>query len=223
MFDHFCSFGPNCHSAQILKRNHWKQVSFPFDWGFSTPSIIIDCIETDFSYFIDTNYCVGDESKEGNTNIYYYPDPTINMLNHRNILRPDHKAYYERCIHRFQTVLKSTESKLFIFTFLDVKTYLDENMADKVHDVYNTTVEDILQFNTEFAKYTSNYRILCIFQSIGNERRYLWSKNKNVDFLELETVSKSGGNYFLDDHDNIFLDELLQKYVQNPKILFLYE
>lgn len=212
----YCSFGPNCHAAQLLKRLNLKTASYPFDWIFSTPSMIIDCLADRFSHFLDPQYCVGDAGREGNTHTYYFPDSSLTMFNHRNPLKTGDHEYYIRCVDRFYEFLAQTEEpKTFVFLFLDKKTYIDEKIEGKVREVYDTTVEDIVRFDREFAKYTKNYRILCIFQHIGDTRRHLWTKEGNIDFLHLETVSKSGGNYFLDEEDNMYLDDLCRKQIKN--------
>ena len=48
-----CSLGSLCHSAQILKNNNLKRCSYPFDWIFSSPNMVIDCISDDFKKFLD--------------------------------------------------------------------------------------------------------------------------------------------------------------------------
>ena len=207
----YCSLGPNCHAAQLLKRLNLKTTSYPFDWIFSTPSMILDCLADRFKHFLDQNYCVGDPGKEGNTHTYYFPDPSLTMFNHRNPLIPEDHAYYVRCVDRFDELLAQTEeTKTFVFMFLDRKTYVDERIEGKVREVYDTTVEDMVAFDREFGKYTQNYRILCIFQFIGDTRRHLWTKSGNIDFLHLETVSKSGGNYFLEEGDDRYLDGVVR-------------
>jgi hypothetical protein len=111
------------------------------------------------------------------------------MFNHYNLLRPDHSDYYRRCIYRFYDVLENTDPKLFLFMFVDKKTYVDEQIDQKINRMYATNVEDILQFEKEFRKYTDNYKIICIFQIIDDEIRVL---------LILNPYRKVGGNYFLD-------------------------
>jgi hypothetical protein len=211
MYRTICSLGPNCHAAQIMKRLNWKQESHPFDWIFSSPAIILDCLKDRFEKFLDTQYYLRDSGCEGNTHSHYFQDTTLTMFNHYNPLRPEHSDYYRRCITRFYEVLENTNPKLFLFMFVDKKTYIDERIDQKVNRVYATTVDDILHFEKEFRKYTDNYKIVCIFQSIGDERRVLFTHYKNVDIIDLETLSKSGGNYFLDDNDNIFLDGVLRE------------
>lgn len=210
MYTQICSLGPNCHAAQIMKRLNWKHESHPFDWIFSSPAIILDCLKDRFQKFLDTQYYLRDSSCEGNTHSHYFQDTTLTMFNHYNPLRPEHSDYYRRCIERFYNILEHDDPKLFLFMFVDKKTYMDERIDQKVNRVYATTVDDILHFEKELRKYTNNYKIVCIFQSIGDERRVLFTHYKNVDIIDLETLSKSGGNYFLDDNDNIFLDGILR-------------
>jgi hypothetical protein len=49
----YCSLGGICHSAQLLKINELKKASYPFDWIFSSMSMVKHCIEDDFNTFLD--------------------------------------------------------------------------------------------------------------------------------------------------------------------------
>ena len=93
-----------------------KKESYPFDWIFSTPDIIIDCINTNFAHFLNKENCTLDIDSVNNTNKYYYPS-NLTMYNHRNILRDNDYEYFIRCISRFNKLLMQNKKKLFIIVF----------------------------------------------------------------------------------------------------------
>lgn len=47
------SLGSHCHMAQILKAEGLRRWSGPFDWIFSAPGMVRDCLADDFSALLD--------------------------------------------------------------------------------------------------------------------------------------------------------------------------
>jgi len=205
----FCSFGTLCYSSTFLKRHKLKKESYPFDWVFSTPKIIIDCLETDFKYFLDKRYYTQDTTTFNNTNIYYYKSG-LTMFNHHNPKREKDYEYYKRCIDRFYKMLASPEKKLFIITFIDKESYINLYFENKVNRVYDTTKEDIIEFNEKLKKYTSNYTLLCIFQKKSDNIKHTFTSYDNIDFLDYESKSFTYGIHFLDEDDNTYISEIIK-------------
>lgn len=42
--NYVCSFGNDCFTAELLKRNNLKNCSYPFDWVHSTFKIVVHCV-----------------------------------------------------------------------------------------------------------------------------------------------------------------------------------
>jgi len=192
-----CSLGTLCHTAQILKRNKLKVCSYPFDWIFSNCDNIMHCIEDDFKIFLDKSYYINiSYSQRGHS---YYNN---NMFVHHNPLgKPEHYDYFIRCVNRFKNLLKSKESKLFIFFFPNMNC-IDEYNKNKIEE-----------FNNRFLKFTENYKILAIFHLYNKKVLYhkFTNNNNNVHFLELHTLTSSNGLEFSNKIDNDYLDFILKK------------
>lgn len=47
------SLGSHCHAAQILKETGLRTWSGPFDWIFSSPGMVRDCLADDFAALLD--------------------------------------------------------------------------------------------------------------------------------------------------------------------------
>lgn len=47
------SLGSHCHTAQILKKTGLRTWSAPFDWLFSSPGMVLDCLRDDFVALLD--------------------------------------------------------------------------------------------------------------------------------------------------------------------------
>jgi len=194
-----CSLGPRCHTAGFFKRNNMKKVSYPFDWIFSNPKMILHCLEDNFNIFLDKRYFeIKDSTSVSQQHNFYKENEDELLFNHHNPLNQKDYNYFTRCIIRFKHLLLKPELKLFVLFFLN---YPEIDIEFK---------QNIIDFNQNLSKYTNNYGILCIIQNTSNKRSYKFSFNENIHFLEISTKSSSNGLEFEDNKDNIFLDELIK-------------
>jgi hypothetical protein len=192
-----CSLGTRCQTANILRRNNLKLCSYPFDWIFSNPENVIDCIQDDFDKFLDKSYYINIcETKCGHAHYYNH------MFFHRNPLsNAADYDYYVRCVDRFRILLKSQEHKLFIILFVNGE-------YDSLGPQFKN---NIIKFNDIFSKYTTNYTLLIIIHHPHKECNYhTVTKTNNIHFLELHTPSDSSGGDFKDAESNIYLDNVLK-------------
>jgi hypothetical protein len=129
-------------------------------------------------------------SKYGN-NMFMHYNPLINI---------GHYTYYVRCVDRFKNLLQEQQHKLFIMTFNNMNN-IDENIKNSIID-----------FDNKFSKYTSNYTLLVIYHiPYKQQTEHTFIYRDNIHFLELHTLSRSGGLVFDDNNDdNIYLDNIIK-------------
>ena len=193
----FCSLGTLCHSSQLLKRNKFKKDSYPFDWIFSDCDIILHCIRDDFKIFLDKSYYINvTPTKCGHS--YYHEK----MFNHHNPLDKDYN-YFVRCVERFRSLLKSKKHKLFIMMYV--------NMNESKEEI-NKTIE----FNKSFSNYTSNYTLLIIYHIHNTIRHHYFEYKDNIHILYLYTTSGSDGKEFLNNSDDLYLDNIMKSNYEKP-------
>ncbi|HEV7439473.1 MAG TPA: DUF1796 family putative cysteine peptidase, partial [Methylobacterium sp.] len=70
------SLGTHCHMAQVLKDRGLRTWSGPFDWIFSTPGMVRDCLADDFATLTD-------RSQLETIPIAERPEPEIGRCRHR--------------------------------------------------------------------------------------------------------------------------------------------
>ena len=194
--NYVCSLGTLCHTSQLLKINKIKKCSYPFDWIFSNCDIIIHCLEDNFNIFLDKSYYI-DISNTICGHSYYEKQ----MFNHFNpLINENHYNYYVRCVDRFKLLLQNKESKLFIIMFLN-------------RDNFETYYKDnIINFNNTFSKYTTNYRLLAIYNIHKKQtNHHIFTHIDNIDILELHTLSTSIGTTFINNIDNDYLNNIINK------------
>lgn len=184
-----CSLGSLCHSSQLLKRNLLKKESYPFDWIHMDPDMVLHCLRDKFSLFLDkSKYVRLLGNRCGHT--YYHEK----MFNHHNPLNKEDYDYYVRCVNRFKRLLRQSDRKLFVLMLVNL---------DKIE------TEEMIRFNETFSTYTKNYTLLVIHHRKQSTQSHRFTRHKNIDFLELHTVSESDGVVFLDERDNAYLDHVL--------------
>ena len=192
--NYICSLGPLCHTANVLKRNKLKLCSYPFDWIFSNTDIITHCLDDNFNIFLDKSY-YKELGEWQCAHTQYHPC----MFNHLNPLNHEPGyAYLKRCVNRFKDLLKKPEHKLFIMTFL--------NMGESDENFKNS----IIDFKQKFDKHVSNYTLLVIYHRPYMPQHHGFTFHENIHFLEVWTTSHSGGVFFMNDEDNVYLDTIMQ-------------
>ena len=186
-----CSLGPLCHSSQLLKRNLLKKESYPFDWIHMNPDKVLHCLQDDFTTFLDkSKYVCLSGNRCGHTDYHE------KMFNHHNPLNKEDYDYYVRCVKRFKQLLRRSQRKLFVLMLVN---------QDKIEK------EEMIQFNEIFSTYTQNYTLLVIYHKKQEKQYHHFTSHKNIDFLELHTVSESDGVVFLDERDNAYLNKVFMK------------
>lgn len=110
------SLGQNCSSAWYLKQAGLKKASYPFDWVFTSPEIVEDCLADNFGKFLDQSLIKEKQDGKGAGHAVYHG----NFFNHRSPLRsPDDYDYYARCCDRFLRKINSNEGILFLMTLVN--------------------------------------------------------------------------------------------------------
>ena len=181
-------------------KNKLKLESYPFDWIISHPDNIIHCVKDNFAIFLDKSFYRSiNEHSCGHT---YYG---LNIFHHHNpLLIQKEYDYFTRCVERFNNLLKKDENKIFLMMFINgeygVNSKMDLDFKNK-----------IITFNNEFKKYTKNYKLLIVMNypdSIKNE--YNIDSVDEIDFIEINTLSRINGVNFNDEKDNKFLDLIIK-------------
>ena len=163
---------------------------------FSSPEIIIECIENNFINFLDKTLYISINENRCSHILY-----GNNMFMHHNPLHNiTHYEYYSRCVDRFKKLLQCKEYKLFIIFFPNNKN------NDEQKENYKNI---IIKFNKNFSKYVSNYTLLSIYHIQQLKQYNIIKKENNIDFLELHTLSLNNGKKFKLKTDNKYFNNII--------------
>lgn len=188
LIDHIIPSGCACETANFFKKFDWKICSYPFDWIFSNPKMITDCIEDKFNRFLDLKYI----KSLGSTSQHLYYTHLLQhgfpIFNHYDISLRENHDYYKRCVTRFQNTLNEVESaKLFVVWFRNL-----ENLVCKKKEIFHlydvlkmrTTNVNILSINHILSTKEYSYEFdfehssgrVCFLDFYAESKIYGWSK-----------------------------------------------
>ncbi len=208
---HIISIGTSCFTANWLRRQNLRRSAYPFDWTFSHPQMIINCLHTQFTNYLNPIYY---QETTNNQNcrhtLYDTTVPIFAVFNpptffHHNPLKLQDHQYLQRCVNRFVNILKTSDNKLFLMTFVNQKQHLDSNQ-----------IQSLLDLKITLDSQTSNAFVViinCLYlpQSSHVDRiQFLADKLVMIDLVTSEIV---GGTNFTDPHDwDLYQSQLDQYY-----------
>lgn len=126
------SIGTLCTAAAHLKSAGLRDAAYPFDWLFSNPSFIADCIEDDFQTFLNPQYLRPIDNGGRCRHEFYqarYPMGENAIFNHHDPSKEPHRGHFERAITRFKVALRSPTPPL-LFMVMDIGAFSETTIAE---------------------------------------------------------------------------------------------
>lgn len=193
---HVCSLGTLCFSSQLCKDTGLKRESYPFDWIFSTPEIIVNILKDKFSSFLNKNLYISQGEKKCAHKLY----DEKKMFNHHNPKKSaEDYDYFKRCVSRFNKLLASNVNKLFIITFINKKENDIESYKKKV-----------IELNNCIKTRSSNCNIFAIITVPYKEKlSHKLIVHENVKILVLYTTNRARGRGMATKIENDYLRKIL--------------
>lgn len=207
---HIISLGTHCLSSYFLKLFGLKSYSLPFDWLFSSPKMIIDCISNNFDIFLkQENFSsithIRESKEPGADHLYYKNKYNINdIFTHRDPTNEEDYQYFVRTVHRFRDLMKSSDSKLFVMISRDGHN-IEESFENIINTLSNVTTNfSLLCIQLNHPTYIEGCSSVSLVKRIEQHRLYSFTPSS----LEL-------GLGFDDEMDNMTIFRLLNTYPIN--------
>jgi len=117
------SLGTHCFTSFLLKSFSLKSFSAPFDWLFSSPSMVAHCLNDGFKTFLDARHYepVPLERRRDGDNVnkvdhaFYRDEHGIDFVfNHHNVHQEGDYQYMGRCVERFKRCAASDARKTYL-------------------------------------------------------------------------------------------------------------
>jgi hypothetical protein len=206
IFKHVISLGANCHTSHMLQNMGFKRYSCPFDWIPSTIPIIIDCIDTNFSKFLDKSQYIdcsmsnsdpkcAHETRAGHRQyldyLFYHFDPRIDQ----------NYQYYIRCVDRWRAIMNTNMPKLFI--------HMSHIPSHNIK-----CDDDIIKLSNKISQITANYKILAINVLEYSQQSEVIVKKDTQRFtiIDMFVKGESNGVKFTHSPDDILLQQVIRGY-----------
>ncbi|CAE8641845.1 unnamed protein product, partial [Polarella glacialis] len=113
--------GANCLAAAWLQHRDLRKSAMPFDWAFSSPAMVSDCLADDFRAFLDPREYVAMGRRGAGTGHRRYSDLRLPgpwrgfvFLHHDPMRKRIDHEYFERSVKRFRHFARSPGRKLFV-------------------------------------------------------------------------------------------------------------
>lgn len=214
-FKHIISLGPRCTNTSSVYKAQRKYAG-PFDWIFSCPKIVLDCLLDDFGSYLDASAYhevakvwdaiglpPGSASRE-RTLVGHkrYSDMMQGVgrgviFNHHNPLTEDGFSYISRCAQRFQLALQLDEAKLYSFINIDRKLW-DQHGVCRIFD------ELASRERGSFLMLAVNCVKNCGDTAREAEPALVMQRTSGrgtLKMFELQCVGENKGSYFQDPFD----------------------
>ena len=179
----FISIGPYCSTADILKANHLRTESYPFDYIFSSLDIVQHCIDDKFDTFLDKKYYTDGTNTTSTRHSFYcnllntplllqhhirfgysdtYKVSDGNLFNHHNLTKVDNHEKFKRRCNRLLSLIENNEKIVFVY-----------------YNCYTKQYNDVIDFYKHFA-YNQNIYCLGIFQNNGDKKMLYENTNCKI-------------------------------------------
>lgn len=199
----YISLGENCSSAWYLKQLGLKKESYPFDWVFSSPEIIVDCISNRFDRYLDEKFIF---SKSGNTSAghsYYHES----FFSHRNPLASKFEYdYFKRCCDRFLGVIESKTKTCYLITLINEpskRTGWANGFTGEYSRPESQDLETTLSLIKNIKERNENAKFLIIdHYTNSSQSTSFYKENNSIFFVEFHACGESTGVLYTEQLDD---------------------
>lgn len=214
--NHVISLGTHCYTSYLLKMAGLKKYSCPFDWLFSSPSMVAHVINDNFCKLTDRAYFKKIPLKKiKNSGLEYSPIDhdfyrvafsVKNVFNHHDVQLQEDYEYIIRSVERFRRVLHSDESVMFILCTrhsceaLSYFIKISESLLDKRNSAIHFRYFSIEEGSSVLPKFDILYKFSDSFELIHFKSTSKWDGlyfNNIIDDMALLNIISDGVSFNL--------------------------
>ena len=199
----YISLGQNCSSAWYLKQLGLKNESYPFDWIFSSPEIVFDCIKNNFSKLLEKEQIKPNNKGESAGHLIYHS----NLFHHRSPLKSDDDyQYYVRCCNRFSSQVNSDSSIVFLMILInepDKRPDWANGFTQKYKMPREQSLSDIEKIISHLKHKNRRAKFLIVDHYTNQEKSVTHERiDDSTFFIKFCSGGSSTGVYFSDKLDD---------------------
>lgn len=201
--------GQNCNASWYLKATGNKAASYPFDWIFTTPQIILDMLDDDFEAFLDTAQLIPHGIDAGHERYHE------TLFGHRNPASSlaDH-AFFQRCKTRWDDLMQSQKPVVFLTIVLNESDKRKRWKDGFTKQFEMPTDQQLSDFDTMIQKLISlNPNCKFLFIEQYTEQKFeltVTEKNQQTIWLKFCSIDTNSGVQYLHNVDDEVMKTILQ-------------
>ncbi len=195
------SLGQNCNASWYLKATGLKQASYPFDWIFSTPEIVLDMLEDNFEQFLNHEQYIPHGLDAGHERYHE------TLFGHRNPASStsDHE-FLKRCVDRWNDLMHAQKPVVFVTVVLNEsgkRKRWKEGFTKYFLMPVNQTLKDYTPVIEKIQSINPNCRFLFVEQYTKEPFELsVVEKNENAFWLKFSAIDSNTGVQYLNDVDD---------------------
>lgn len=200
---HFVSLGEVCIAAWYIKVCGLRTGAYPFDWVFSSPEIVLDCINDEFKSFLDKKYM---EKSKGAGHFKYHS----RFFKHKNPYTDNvNYEYYERCCKRFMKLINSDERIIYVLHLMNDLEGVSSlgwrrGFNHKFDLPINQTQKDFQILIDNLKERNNNIKFIVIDSYKTKKRSAYYKENGDVFFINYHHVGDKGLKFANKKDDAVF-------------------
>lgn len=209
--------GQNCNASWYIKASGNKKSSYPFDWIFTTPEIILDMLADDFGSFTEKEMLIPHGMDAGHKRYHE------TLFGHRNpASKESDRQYLLRCLERWRTKMKTQHPVLFLTIVLnesDKRKRWKKGFTKDFAMPTEQTIEDFYPLMDRLLALNPNAKFLFIEQHTeGNFHLSIETQTSKARWLNFTSIDKNTGVQYIHEVDDDVMKTLLTGLSENAGI-----
>ena len=200
--------GQNCNASWYIKSSGNKRASYPFDWLFTTPNILLDILDDNFQAFTNKELLIPHGLDAGHERYHE------TLFGHRNpASNSSDRDYFQRCIVRWNELMKSQKPILFLTIVLnesDKRKRWKDGFTKKFEMPENQQLHDFDALTERLQGINPNCKFLFIEQyTESNFELTTKEKVASAFWIRFSSIDKNTGVQYLHSVDDEVMKSLL--------------
>ena len=220
-------FGTFCHIASLLRDTGLRRWTGPFDWIFSTPGLLADCLDDDFAAFLDPAHLrsvpeaelTGGAKRQCRHLLFEERYGLPVLFNHHDpVASASDRESFERAVSRFRTALRSGRTVLYSMSERRWPEAEWERLAAalaRYPDPMGTRGAPPIGLAVTSPAMTREMMRLVVVTVEGGKMQRSWRTEERrigdvpSTFVDVGTLTRSIGVRFQDPEDDAYLRRIL--------------
>lgn len=207
--------GQNCNASWYLKDTENKRASYPFDWLFTTPEIVLDMLGDDFEQFLNREQYIPHGLDAGHERYHE------TFFGHRNPANSSSdREFLKRCVVRWNDLMQAQKRVVFLTVILnesEKRKRWKEGFTKDFQMPFDQSLKDYKPVIEKIRSVNPNCRFLFIEQYTEEPFELsVIEKTEHAFWLKFCAIDKNTGVQYLHEVDDIVIKTIVNGLKRQP-------